>query len=244
MAEYINKIRTESGDLRINYQALANLPQSDRTLSTAGSFADAQVTGQKFAELSESIQELTDRPHLVSVNEIEGDEAGNATLTAKDVGAAEEGHIHDRIISGDIFVLPYDDDEVVGMAANNSKNGSIMCVYSDDAENGILKYSTSVVDGEDVKAYKDGTIYSTLNPPPVPSTINMPEAALNHIPVFDENGTLVTSNISILSFARIEFAETEEGENVLYISPIVYNPDGEDYSLYIAELSKDKETGV
>ena len=44
MDRYVNRIRTESGDLQINYEALANLPQSDKTLSKDGGFADAKAT--------------------------------------------------------------------------------------------------------------------------------------------------------------------------------------------------------
>lgn len=45
MAQYVTKIRTESGDKQIDYNALANLPQSDATLTQTGSFADAKATG-------------------------------------------------------------------------------------------------------------------------------------------------------------------------------------------------------
>lgn len=44
MAEYVTKIRTENGDLQIDYNALANLPASDKTLSKSGGFADAKAT--------------------------------------------------------------------------------------------------------------------------------------------------------------------------------------------------------
>jgi hypothetical protein len=45
MPQYITRIRTESGDRQIDYDALANIPQPDITLSKAGKFADAQATG-------------------------------------------------------------------------------------------------------------------------------------------------------------------------------------------------------
>lgn len=43
MAQYVTKIRTESGDKQIDYNALANLPQSDATLTQVGGFADAKA---------------------------------------------------------------------------------------------------------------------------------------------------------------------------------------------------------
>ena len=52
MAEHITRIRTEQGDLQIDYNALANLPTSDTTLSQSGKFADAKVVGQKIQEVN------------------------------------------------------------------------------------------------------------------------------------------------------------------------------------------------
>ena len=54
MANYIKKIRTDVGDLQIDYEALANLPKADETLSQSGKFADAKVVGDK-------IKDVTDR---------------------------------------------------------------------------------------------------------------------------------------------------------------------------------------
>lgn len=45
MADYVTKIRTEAGDKQIDYEALANLPQSDATLTKSGEFADAKSVG-------------------------------------------------------------------------------------------------------------------------------------------------------------------------------------------------------
>lgn len=42
---YVTKVRTNSGDKLIDYNALANLPQSDTTLTKSGKFADAKVVG-------------------------------------------------------------------------------------------------------------------------------------------------------------------------------------------------------
>lgn len=45
MADYVTKIRTEDGDKQIDYRALANLPQSDTSLTKSGEFADAKIVG-------------------------------------------------------------------------------------------------------------------------------------------------------------------------------------------------------
>ena len=46
MAEFITKIRTDEGDKQIDYNALANLPTTDTTLSVSGKAADAQAVGE------------------------------------------------------------------------------------------------------------------------------------------------------------------------------------------------------
>lgn len=58
MADYIKKIRTENGDLQIDYGALANLPQSDTTLTKSGSFADAKETGSRISSLTADMQTM------------------------------------------------------------------------------------------------------------------------------------------------------------------------------------------
>lgn len=58
MAEYITKVRTESGDMQIDYRALANLPKSDATLTQQGGFADAKAAGDAIKTTNESITQL------------------------------------------------------------------------------------------------------------------------------------------------------------------------------------------
>lgn len=64
---YIQTIQTKDGPTQIDYNALANLPTSDKTLTLPGSFADAKVVGDKFKEvkaetasLKEDLGELYD----------------------------------------------------------------------------------------------------------------------------------------------------------------------------------------
>lgn len=48
MAQLVKKIRTEQGDLQIDYNALANLPTTDTTLAVSGKAADAKTVGDSF----------------------------------------------------------------------------------------------------------------------------------------------------------------------------------------------------
>ena len=50
MSQYVTKIKTSSGGLQIDYNALANLPKTDTTLSQSGQAADAKVVGEALAE--------------------------------------------------------------------------------------------------------------------------------------------------------------------------------------------------
>lgn len=54
MSNFIKKIRTQSGDVQIDYEALANRPTSDKTLTQEGSFADAKEVGDRLSSLSKS----------------------------------------------------------------------------------------------------------------------------------------------------------------------------------------------
>lgn len=58
MADYITKIRTEKGDLQLDYDALANKPKSDSNLTKPGAFADAQAVGNKISELNTQIKSI------------------------------------------------------------------------------------------------------------------------------------------------------------------------------------------
>lgn len=47
MANHIKRIKTNQGNVQIDYSALANLPSPDTTLSTIGGFAEASVVGHE-----------------------------------------------------------------------------------------------------------------------------------------------------------------------------------------------------
>ena len=83
MGEYITRIRTESGDLQIDYQSLANLPQSDTTLTIPGGFADAMVTGDDFDLVEQNINNAVDQL-TENINQV-GQELSD--LTPEKIGA-------------------------------------------------------------------------------------------------------------------------------------------------------------
>lgn len=55
MANYIKRIRTDIGDLQIDYESLANLPESDTTLSKSGEFADSKAVGDAILNITNDI---------------------------------------------------------------------------------------------------------------------------------------------------------------------------------------------
>lgn len=58
MAEHITRIRTESGDKQIDYNALANLPTTDKTLSVEDQAADGKSTGNAINNLNNNLNNL------------------------------------------------------------------------------------------------------------------------------------------------------------------------------------------
>ena len=90
MADYVTKIRTEDGDKQIDYEALANLPQSDATLTKSGAFADAKVVG-------DTLKKKADQADIpTKVSELENDSGFLAEIPAEYVTEdelAEQGYL-------------------------------------------------------------------------------------------------------------------------------------------------------
>lgn len=58
MATYIQGIQTSVGVVKYDYNYLANLPESDMTLSKQGAFADVLVVGRKITQLGADADKL------------------------------------------------------------------------------------------------------------------------------------------------------------------------------------------
>ena len=117
MAEQtIKAIRTQAGDLRIDYTALANAPTTDATLSQSGSFADAKAVGDKINNINNNLN----NNFVSKTTTINGKPlTGNITLTSADLGTSATGHEHDasNITSGTLAI------ERGGTGAGNGKDG-------------------------------------------------------------------------------------------------------------------------
>lgn len=84
MAKYVTKIRTESGDLQIDYNALANLPDSDKTLKVSGQFADAKATGDAINKCVPVTRTINGKPLSADI-----------VLSPIDFGATDASHVAD-----------------------------------------------------------------------------------------------------------------------------------------------------
>ena len=115
----IKAIRTNEGDLPVDYEFLANKPSSDTTLTKSGSFADSKAVGDQIKNINNTIREIQGGDALAGITINGKNLSTNPVLTAIDVGAAETAHKHDvaDITSG---VLPIDKG---GIGANNGTDG-------------------------------------------------------------------------------------------------------------------------
>ena len=68
MATYIQGIQTSVGVVKYDYNYLANLPESDMTLSKQGAFADALVVGRKLTQLGADVDKLKESMTAVQIN--------------------------------------------------------------------------------------------------------------------------------------------------------------------------------
>lgn len=124
MADYVTKIRTESGDKQIDYEALANLPQSDATLTKSGEFADAKVVGDALKQKADAdsiptkLSELENDPGFLTeipeeyVTEDELTEKGYLTETQLN----EKGYVTETALAdqGYLKEVPAATTEIIG----------------------------------------------------------------------------------------------------------------------------------
>lgn len=117
MAEYITKIRTEGGDLPIDYNSLANLPSPDTTLTKSGGFADAKAVGDQIKNINSKITDIQGGNALAGITINGKSLSSNPVLTATDVGAAATKHEHSAAdITGGVLSMSH--------GGTNAENGS------------------------------------------------------------------------------------------------------------------------
>ena len=112
MAQYVTKIRTENGDLPIDYNSLANLPKADATLTKSESFADAKATGDKIKKVSDDVDALSDAIDDEKTR-AEGVESGLATrLQTVEYAVGETGSVAAAIENAVSEAKAYTDAEI------------------------------------------------------------------------------------------------------------------------------------
>lgn len=124
---YIQTIQTKDGPTQIDYNALANLPTSDKTLTLPGSFADAKVVGDEIAKVKSSAQPGTTTEQA---QQIEQNKADIASLK-EDI---DDLRRKENIVSGQAINVGYDYLKKNSLTSNFelSGNGNFKLMYFSD----------------------------------------------------------------------------------------------------------------
>lgn len=152
MEEYVTRIRTENGDMQIDYKSLANLPSSDTTLSKSGEFADAKVVGVK-------IQEINDNIKAISGNTQDTDSTFYSH-TLKVASSTENGHMtsSDKVKLDGIeenannYSLPTASNSVLGGVTTTSDVKSSSGLIACPIINGVPYYDVNTLEDLGVNA--------------------------------------------------------------------------------------------
>lgn len=123
----IKRIRTQEGDLQIDYSAIGNPPEIDTSLTKAGVAADAAAVKNKLDDIYSQISRINGTDALADITINGKPIKNNPTLSASDVGAAETNHNHDAtdITSGEIGIdrIPTLTIAKGGTGSENGKDG-------------------------------------------------------------------------------------------------------------------------
>lgn len=150
MSQYVTKIRTESGDLQIDYNALANLPKSDDSLTQSGSFADAKATGDTINVVQERVQELVGNIP-VSEQISEQIDIVKADMLTVDITDAERGNAN--LINA---------DTVGGILPSDFALGSELDTYKNEVSNSYLLKTETATNSEKLNGYTYNTLKSMM----------------------------------------------------------------------------------
>lgn len=153
MVQCVTKIRTESGDLPIDYRALEHKPKSDATLTQEGSFADAKATGDALKELNNTIQndietvinELSQEFEALTPEDIG---AVNVSNIVNNITTVEEGYVLDARQAYELNLLIQKRATTASYAATLPKTGwSSSAPYTQTVNvDGILSTDNPIVD--------------------------------------------------------------------------------------------------
>jgi hypothetical protein len=235
MAEYITKIRTESGDKQIDYNALANLPKSDSTLSQSGKFADAKTTGDKIKKINNDLDGID-----VGIQDI------NTELQNLNDGLAQ--HVHPEAtqeIAGFMsaadkekldgireYELPTADSQTIGGVTTTSEvtsaDGLIACPIID----GVPYYENSLeslgitIDAETINklgdveedvAEKTKTVQITLNKDGWTNNSNVWHYNANNVTGVVDDSIIIVSSApnSIKLYAKLGVRCISQGNQTL-----------------------------
>ena len=144
---YVTKINTDKGSLQIDYNALANKPTSDTTLSVTGKFADAKVTGEKITALEKSVDDVESEVDDLS-SDIEDFQTAVNTKMDNFFTQTESGEGDNKVVTTTInSEISMGDKKITNLGAPTEENDAVTKKYVDDAVGGIFKQEEG--EGED-----------------------------------------------------------------------------------------------
>ena len=136
---HVTKIRTEAGDAKIDYNALANLPTIDKDLKQSGGLADAKAVGDAFNAVNQNLSGFEKTLNEFDAQFTENIKAMNEKLDGKlDKSGAE---MADNLNMGGFAITnlpdPVNDRDAVNKAFVDSKIKDIVSEVSKKAETDI-----------------------------------------------------------------------------------------------------------
>ena len=200
MADFVTGIRTEDGTKKIDYNALANLPQSDATLTYSGSFADAKAVGDalnnkadktavptKTSDLTNDAGFLTAVPDEY-VTETELTEQGYVTETQ----LAEQKYVTETALSEQGYVTETQLNEK-GYVTSAALEEQGYVTQTQLTENFVASEDTPGVikPGDGLTVFEDGTLHVDKHPLEDLSNIHVCDATPDASTIIDGHWYLV-----------------------------------------------------
>ena len=205
MSQYITKIKTTSGDLQIDYNALANLPEADTTLSESGKFADSKIVGDSISNLSALI----------------GDKPTSEQISTAVANKADVNHTHNIV---DIDSL----SDELNSKYEKPSGGITKEDMSTNVQSALNKAETAIqsLSGYATESYVDTKVAGIVDvSPDTLNTLNELAAALGDDPNFattiaaqiggkvDKIDGKVLSSNDYTNYEKTKLSGIEEGAN-------------------------------